>query len=59
MMRPITDLDDLYYFAQVVGAGSYTAAAKSLGLQISKLSRRVARLEEERSKANAHDASQP
>lgn len=47
IMRAITDLNDLYYFAQVVGAGSYTAAAKSLGLQTSKLSRRVARLEGE------------
>jgi len=47
IMRAVNDLNDLYYFAQVVGAGSYTSAAKSLGLQTSKLSRRVARLEEE------------
>lgn len=46
-MRPVTDLNDLYYFARVVDAGSYTAAARSLGLQTSKLSRRVTRLEEE------------
>lgn len=46
-MRAVSDLNDLYYFAQVVAAGSYTAAAKSLGLQTSKLSRRVARLEAE------------
>lgn len=46
-MKAIPDLNDLYYFAHVVGAGSYSAAAKSLGLQTSKLSRRIARLEEE------------
>lgn len=46
-MRPLPDLNDLYFFARVVSAGSYTGAAKSLGLQTSKLSRRVARLEEE------------
>lgn len=46
-MRAVPDLNDLYYFAQVVGAGSYTAAARSLDLQTSKLSRRVARLEAE------------
>ena len=46
-MRPFPDLNDLYYFTLVVDAGSYTAAARSLGLQTSKLSRRVAQLEEE------------
>jgi Transcriptional regulator len=46
-MRAVPDLNDLHYFAQVVSAGSYTAAAKSLGLQTSKLSRRVAKLEED------------
>ncbi|CDN57940.1 Bacterial regulatory helix-turn-helix, lysR family protein (plasmid) [Neorhizobium galegae bv. officinalis bv. officinalis str. HAMBI 1141] len=47
IMRSVTDLNDLYYFARVVDSGSYTAAAKALDLQTSKLSRRVTRLEEE------------
>jgi DNA-binding transcriptional LysR family regulator len=43
----ISDLNNLRLFAQVVEHGSYTAAARSLGLQTSKLSRRVRALEEE------------
>lgn len=39
------DLNDLYYFANVVEKGSFAAAARSLGLPKSRLSRRVARLE--------------
>ncbi|MFM0169899.1 LysR substrate-binding domain-containing protein [Paraburkholderia sediminicola] len=46
-MNPITDLNDLRLFAEVVEHGSFTAAARSLGVQTSKLSRRVRALEEE------------
>lgn len=40
------DLNDLYYFAQVVQHGGFTPAATALGIQKSKLSRRIALLEE-------------
>src|ERR1700686_5417310 len=46
-MTPVRDLNDLYFFAKVAHFGSYTAAAKALGLQTSKLSRRIAALEVE------------
>ena len=46
-MTPVQDLNNLYFFAKVVDFGSYTAAAKALGLQTSKLSRRIAALESE------------
>src|SRR6478672_12215756 len=46
-MAPVQDLNNLYFFAKVVDFGSYTAAAKALGLQTSKLSRRIAALETE------------
>src|SRR5882762_7130353 len=46
-MTSIQDLNNLYFFAKVVDFGSYTAAAKALGLQTSKLSRRIAALETE------------
>ena len=46
-MSPVRDLNDLYFFAKVADSGSYSAAAKALGLQTSKLSRRVAALETE------------
>jgi len=46
-MKQITDLNDLRLFAEVVEHGSFTAAARSLGAQTSKLSRRVRALEEE------------
>src|ERR1700745_3824015 len=46
-MTPVEDLNNLYFFAKVVEFGSYTAAAKALGLQTSKLSRRIAALETE------------
>ncbi|HEY0198420.1 MAG TPA: LysR substrate-binding domain-containing protein [Rhodanobacter sp.] len=39
------DLNDIYYFVQVVELGSFTAASKSLGVAKSQLSFRVARLE--------------
>lgn len=40
------DLNDLYYFAQVVDHGGFAAAGRALGMQKSKLSRRVQMLEE-------------
>jgi DNA-binding transcriptional LysR family regulator len=46
-MTPVRDLNDLYFFAKVADFGSYSAAAKALGLQTSKLSRRIAALEAE------------
>jgi len=46
-MDPFEDLNNLYFFAQVVDFGSYTAAAEALGMQTSKLSRRVGALERE------------
>ncbi|WP_211460537.1 LysR substrate-binding domain-containing protein [Collimonas silvisoli] len=46
-MDQISDLNDLRLFAEVVERGSFTAAARGLGLQTSKLSRRVRALEEE------------
>src|SRR5258708_19801672 len=46
-MTSIQDLNNLYFFAKVVDFGSYTAAANALGLQTSKLSRRIAALETE------------
>lgn len=41
------NLQDMYLFAKVVEAGSFSAAARELGLQTSLLSRRVAGLERE------------
>ena len=41
------DLNDLYYFVQVVDHGGFAPAARALGLQKSKLSRRIALLEEQ------------
>jgi DNA-binding transcriptional LysR family regulator len=46
-MPPVRDLNDLYFFAKVAEFGSYSAAATALGLQTSKLSRRIAALEAE------------
>lgn len=40
------DLNDLYYFVQVVEHRGFGAAARALGMQKSKLSRRIALLEE-------------
>lgn len=40
------DLNDLYYFAQVVEHGGFASAGRALGIPKSKLSRRVALLEE-------------
>lgn len=40
------DLNDLYYFAQVVEHAGYAAAGRALGIPKSKLSRRILELEE-------------
>ncbi|MBX3567574.1 MAG: LysR family transcriptional regulator [Rhizobiaceae bacterium] len=40
------DLNDLYYFVQIVDHGGFAPAARAIGLQKSKLSRRIATLEE-------------
>lgn len=40
------DLNDLYYFVQVVDHGSYAAAARALGMPRSRFSRRIIDLEE-------------
>ncbi|VCU70257.1 HTH-type transcriptional regulator DmlR [Pigmentiphaga humi] len=41
------DLNDMYLFAKVVEHGGYTAAAQAMGIPVSRVSRRVAALEEE------------
>jgi DNA-binding transcriptional LysR family regulator len=46
-MDAFKDLNNLYFFAKVVDCGSYTAAAERLGMQTSKLSRRIGGLEKE------------
>ena len=40
------DLNDLYYFVKVVEFGGFSQAAETLGIPKSKLSRRIADLEE-------------
>ena len=40
------DLNDLYYFVRVVDHGGFAAAGRALGMQRSKLSRRIAMLED-------------
>src|SRR5476649_2937809 len=40
------DLNDLYYFVQVVEHGGFAPAGRALGMPKSKLSRRIAVLEE-------------
>ena len=40
------DLNDLYYFAQVVEHGGFSPAGRALGIPKSKLSRRISALEE-------------
>lgn len=40
------DLNDLYFFVQVVDYGGFAAAARAIGIQKSKLSRRILQLEE-------------
>ena len=39
------DLNDMLLFAQVVESGSFSAAARELGMPKSTLSRRIANLE--------------
>lgn len=41
------DLNDLYYFAQVVDRGGFAAAGRALSIPRSKLSRRIALLEDQ------------
>jgi DNA-binding transcriptional LysR family regulator len=40
------DLNDFYYFAEVVAHGGFAAASRALGIPKSKLSRRIAQLEQ-------------
>lgn len=40
------DLNDLYYFAQIVDHGGFAPAGRALGIQKSKLSRRIQQLED-------------
>lgn len=40
------DLNDLFLFAQIVGHGGFSAASRDLGIPKSRLSRRIASLEE-------------
>jgi DNA-binding transcriptional LysR family regulator len=42
----VQDLNDLYYYAEVVDHGGFAPAGRALGLPKSKLSRRIALLEE-------------
>ncbi|WP_345250549.1 LysR substrate-binding domain-containing protein [Pigmentiphaga soli] len=41
------DLNDMFLFSKVVEHGGYSAAARALGMPVSKLSRRIASLERE------------
>jgi DNA-binding transcriptional LysR family regulator len=41
----VQDLNDMFYFAEVVDRGGFAAAGRALGVHKSKLSRRVAELE--------------
>jgi DNA-binding transcriptional LysR family regulator len=43
--KPVQDLNDLYYFVQVVDHGGFAPAGRALSLPKSKLSRRIAALE--------------
>jgi DNA-binding transcriptional LysR family regulator len=40
------DLNDLYYFVSIIDHGGFAATSRKLGLQKSKLSRRILQLEE-------------
>jgi DNA-binding transcriptional LysR family regulator len=44
--EPMRDLNDLYYYVQVVDHGGFAPAGRALGMPKSKLSRRIALLEE-------------
>ncbi len=52
-MPGMQDLNAMYLFAKVVEHGSYSAAARALGLQTSKLSRRISDLERQLGSATA------
>jgi DNA-binding transcriptional LysR family regulator len=43
---PVRDFNDLFYFVQVVDHGNFSRAAEVLGIAKSKLSRRIAQLEQ-------------
>jgi len=43
--QPMRDLNDLYYFVQVVDHGGFAPAGRALGMPKSRLSRRIALLE--------------
>jgi DNA-binding transcriptional LysR family regulator len=45
--KPMADLNSLVVFAKVVGAGSFSEAARRLKMPVSTVSRRVAELEDE------------
>jgi DNA-binding transcriptional LysR family regulator len=45
-MAPMRDLNDLYYFAEVVDHGGFAPAGRAIGVPKSKLSRRIALLED-------------
>lgn len=47
MNRTMRDLNDLFYFVQVVDHRGFAPAARALGMQKSKLSRRIAQLEDQ------------
>lgn len=47
MPVPLQDLNAMFLFAKVVEHGSYSAAARALGMQTSKLSRRISDLEKQ------------
>ena len=44
-MSELHDLNDMYLFVKVIEHGGYSAAARALGIETSKLSRRVSELE--------------
>src|SRR6187549_3494910 len=44
-VHPMKDLNDLYYYVQVVDHGGFAPAGRALGMPKSKLSRRIALLE--------------
>src|SRR5690606_10908298 len=46
LMKSMRDLNDLYFFVQVVDHGGFAPAARALGMPKSRLSRRIAQLEE-------------
>jgi len=51
------DLNDLYFFASVVQYGGFSAAARTIGVEKTRLSRRIAALEKRLgASAPAHNA---